>query len=496
MVAFISLFFFSCKKNEVTTSSSAKLAFTTNTVFFDTVFTSVGSTLRAFLIHNNNNQAVTISSIKLGGGYNSPYKVNIDGTPGTYLTGIKIPANDSIYAFVTVTINPNNNQKKSVLFVEDSLQFITNGNIQYVYLVADGQNAYYYMPNVFPSQGPAYSVLPCGAVWNNDLPHVIYGNLFDTCGTLTIKGTYNSSAPTMIYFHNNANLIISSGAANVASLHVLGTGTSNQVIFQGDRLESAYKTIPGQWGEILLAPGSVNNSISWAVIKNGTTGIEADSNSGGATLKIDHTVIENMSNFGLLAQSATIIGEDVLITECQNICLYLNIGGSYRFNQCTFVDYWNWTSNQNQPPLVYINNWYQDASGNYHKESLDSAYFQNCIIYSDMLTEEIGLDSSQGGTFNYYFTNSLLKTQHSIIMGVHYGNPDSIIVNQDPQFYSINTDVNNGQDDYHINANSSPANHIANIQLNNNFNSKRFNNSNVDLDGNMWSNSVAGAYQN
>ncbi len=46
----------------------AKLAFTVDTLFFDTVFTTIGTVTKSFRIKNPNNQFIRIDEISLAGG--------------------------------------------------------------------------------------------------------------------------------------------------------------------------------------------------------------------------------------------------------------------------------------------------------------------------------------------------------------------------------------------------------------------------------------------
>ncbi|MDP4586890.1 MAG: hypothetical protein NWS86_01825, partial [Flavobacteriales bacterium] len=75
-------FFSSCKKDEVTTDPNALLNFSADTVLFDTVFSTIGSTTQLLKVYNQNDQAISISNIQLEGGNNSMYRINVDGTPG------------------------------------------------------------------------------------------------------------------------------------------------------------------------------------------------------------------------------------------------------------------------------------------------------------------------------------------------------------------------------------------------------------------------------
>src|SRR3989304_4986440 len=101
LLTFISLLFLitiiSCKKDAIITDPSAKLEFSTDTVIFDTVFTTIGSTTHFLKVYNRNNKKIIISSIQLAGGNNSRFRMNVDGIPATYVTDIEIPKKDSLY---------------------------------------------------------------------------------------------------------------------------------------------------------------------------------------------------------------------------------------------------------------------------------------------------------------------------------------------------------------------------------------------------------------
>jgi len=67
------------------------LNFSTDTIFFDTVFTSVGSVTKRMLVYNENNSKLMISSISLAGGNKSNFTINVDGAPGPKLSDIEFP---------------------------------------------------------------------------------------------------------------------------------------------------------------------------------------------------------------------------------------------------------------------------------------------------------------------------------------------------------------------------------------------------------------------
>ena len=113
-------------------SPDAQLMFSADTVMFDTIFTTIGSTTQHFTVHNPYSENILISRIKLAGGDMSNFRLNINGEEVNEQYEVEVPAHDSIYIFVEVTINPLNSN--SPLVVEDSIRFITNGNQQYVKL--------------------------------------------------------------------------------------------------------------------------------------------------------------------------------------------------------------------------------------------------------------------------------------------------------------------------------------------------------------------------
>ena len=202
------LFTYSCKKDLVSTDPNAKLAFSTDTLAFDTVFTQMGSATHRFMIYNRNSETVIISNIQLKGGSTSNFRLNVNGQPGITFNDIEIKGNDSIFVFAEVTIDPTNANNPFVIF--DAIEFKTNGNVQQVVLSAWGQNAYYYRPNLFINGLPPISHIsdypdyfPVGNTVNlpNDKPHVIFGFLMiDSAITLNIP------SGTQLHFYDQGGM--------------------------------------------------------------------------------------------------------------------------------------------------------------------------------------------------------------------------------------------------------------------------------------------------
>ncbi|MDQ2863716.1 MAG: hypothetical protein M3R50_08755, partial [Bacteroidota bacterium] len=183
----LSVIIFSCKKESFITSSDAKLSTSVDTLSYDTVFTSTGSITKSFKIFNNNNRKLKLDRVMVSGGSQSPFKINIDGTSAIEADNIDVDANDSIYVFVQVNVNPTAANLSFIL--QDSILIEYNGNKKFVQLQAYGQNAIF-LNKVF---------LKGNVTWNKTLPYIILGSfLVDSAATLTIQ------AGARIYLHANA----------------------------------------------------------------------------------------------------------------------------------------------------------------------------------------------------------------------------------------------------------------------------------------------------
>jgi hypothetical protein len=386
----------------------------------------MGSTTKIFRIYNKHSQPLNISKIYLATGAVSPYKLNVDGVPGKSFTDIEIAGGDSLFVFVQVTVDPTNSN--SPMVIKDSVVFETNSNVQDVKLIAVGQDVYLHVPDHFPINGlPPYSITGrqnTDTTLPNDKPHLFFGyTVIDTDCKLTMQ------AGTKCYFYNHAVLWVYEG-----TLIVKGE-PGNEVVFQGYRQEAEYKDIPGQWGKIWLSKGSKENVIEWAIIKNGGIGIQADSLVPGfPTLKLSHTIIKNMTAAALYTQGAWTWTTNCLFYNCGQFAAALTRGGNYRFEHCTFANYWA-GSEARTTPLLLMNNYYIAGSTAF-VTSLDSCNFNNCILYGS-LPEEIGIDSVEiAGAFTYHFDHCLIKTERALDVN-HYSNCNA---NLDPGFIDPFTD--------------------------------------------------------
>ena len=450
---------FSCSKPDEEMMSNANLNFSSDTITFDTIFSSIGSITKTLTIYNNNNFDI-ISDINLNGASAANFRMNIDGISGNNQNNIFIGKNDSIFIFIEVSINPSLNSLPYIL--SDSLIFTTGQNQQVIKLIAWGQDAYFHTANTFgeiingsDTNKIYYHQINSNQTWLNDKPHVVYGYVI-----IEPNAELNINEGTNIYFHKNSGIIVGNPFSDQygGTLKVNGT-LNNEVTFQGDRLDSWYQNVPGQWDRIRFIPGSYNNEINYAIIKNGTTGIHADTvSNSNPTVTIKNTIITNMSSIGILGQGARLDVSNSVISQCGQYTVACYIGGDYTFNHCTFANYWNYSFRNT--PSILLNNYYYDNNENIQIRNLNNAYFGNCIIYGSLSTE-ISFDNNENGQFNFTFDHSLLKIDPN--MNTLSNNYINIIKNSDPLF----TDYLNN--DFSLKENS-PAINSGNFQISQNNN--------------------------
>ncbi len=382
----------SCKKDTILDDPSAKLELGTDTLTFDTVFTTVGSTTKFMKVFNRNNQPIEVSAAFLAGGEDSQFRLNIDGESRVSAEDIVIEANDSLYFFVEVTVDPN--EETLPYLISDSIMLETNGNIQTVRLLAYGQNANFYG-----------NVEICDEVWTNELPYVLYDIILvpPDCN-LTIE------PGTRIYSHVGSRLYVQ-GTLEVNG----GQDTTDMVIFQGDRLEEDYEEVPGQWEGIHILRGSTNNRISGAIIKNALWGVRVDSlpeNPPTPGLVIENVIMENMQAYGIWGRSAVIEGRNLNIFDCGLNNTLLELGGLYNFEHCTMANYGGFYISH-KDPILRVTNYLAVGQTVTNVANYTSASFTNCIILGSE-QEEISLDNYTDGSFesdfNYAFNHCIVRS--------------------------------------------------------------------------------------
>lgn len=378
-------FLFSCRKESFTTDPSFTLTTTEDTLHFDTVFTTTGSTTQFFKILNLNNEGIRISSIRLGGGTASPFRINADGLEGPVVQGIEIRANDSAYVFVTVSVNPTAGAMPFI--VRDSILVDYNGHTKKVQLEAYGQNANFIRSRTINGT----------ETWTSNLPYVITGGLM-----VAENATLQIAQGSRIFVHADAPLIVA------GTLKITGDRwDSTRVVFTGDRLDEPYRGFPASWPGILFTTSSQNNHIRFAVIRNAFQAISVlgPSTTGAPKLLLEESVIDNAYDAGIIGIQSNIRARNLLVANSGKNIVLLQ-GGTYLFDHATITAYPNNFYQRRDPVLMVSDNAENNNADNFPLDLV----FRNAIIWAEsggLVKEEVVLRKRGNLPYNAVFDHIL-----------------------------------------------------------------------------------------
>lgn len=408
----VSLTFFACANDdEFSIERDLQLSFSSDTISFDTVFSTIGSATRQFKIYNNNSKSLVIESIELMNPSVSGFRMNIDGEKGTKLTNLDILKKDSLFGFLEVTVNPQ--QVNNPVLIRDSIKFITNGNIQYMQLAAIGQDVFIWENKSIISDTTITSLKPL-LIYN---PVVVRKGV-----TLTIE------EGTKFYMKNNASIDVR------GRLNAKGS-VSNPIVFRGDRMDNVegnipYNNVPGQWNGISFSADSYDNLLKNVHIRNAKRGLTfSASNTQKPKATLLNTVVHNTTSYGMSAANCKIDATNCLFSNSGGYVVTL-FGGEYSFLHCTLANYYNWSARIVES--LYLSNY----SGNGNAAPLKKCDFINSIIYGTG-TQGLIVEDSANPQLNFTFQNCLIKGKE-----IAASNFVNTIWNRSPEFKDINSKRN------------------------------------------------------
>ena len=415
----------SCREDFEYTPSVGNLEFSKDTVFLDTIFTNIGSSTYTLKVYNRSNDDILIPEILLENGGESKYRLNVDGLAGNRFENVPLLAKDSLFVFVETTFDISSIGENEFLHT-DAIRFGAAGDYQNVELVTLVRDAIFLYATTL-SDGSKESLLlgldgdgneiriegfvldDEELAFTKEKPYVIYGYAAVAEGKTLIM-----EAGTRVHFHKDSGILVGTGG----SLQVQGSLSmdrellENEVIFEGDRLEPEFSDVPGQWGTIWLASGSVNNTITYLTIKNATVGLLVDGDGllDSPTLSLANSQIHQSSNVNLWARTARLEVQNSVFGSAGDISLYCNLGGNHTFGHCTIANYW--TGGFRAAPALFIDDNVDTGDGQIVTENLINASFSNCIIDGNR-DLELRFSNEGSGAFNYQFVNCSVKFRYN-----------------------------------------------------------------------------------
>lgn len=385
----------SCRK-PFNFKETGSLSFSTDSVKFDTIFTTLPSPTRRLVFRNNSGNHLRIKNISLQNGAQSDFRLIINGDAAQSMTDFELAKGDSAYIFISFASN-----LKDALST-DKLIFQTQDQSQSVSLTAFIRDAYF-LTDTF---------VACDTTFTKDKAIVVDGPLFVPEGcTLTIQ------AGTHLYFTSRKDESFTPASYLIVSgtLRVVGTPT-DPVIFEGNRLDPDYMEKGGQWLGLYFSKSSSGSEIRHATIKNAIFGIRTDSMALNTQPKVRliQTWIRNMEYFGVWMvgyaspsdQSPVVLAENVLISNCAKHALRVDGGGIAEFRHSTLASY-NYDFNR-KDPLIFLNNF-----GTQFAYPLNIT-FRNSVIHGTEKSEVKLDDAGIAGAFTVLFDHCLLKQEENL----------------------------------------------------------------------------------
>ena len=409
---------------------SIKLEFSTDTLMFDTVFTTVTSITRHFTVKNPGKEPVKLDIFLAGasGAGNSYYSINVNGRAGTEFHDVEIPGRDSIFVFVKVNINPTN--QNTPYLITDSVVFYNTNRRQSVQLVAFGQDAHFIVADHGGSMPYKIVAHEHEVVhWTNDKPWVIYGwAAVDSLGKLIID------PGTRVYVHGGGIWVYRYG-----SIHVNGT-VDQPVTIRGDHLEPFFDADYAQWDRILINEGTEDNLIENAIISHAAIGLEIDilEEFLGNKTVVNNTIIQNNKMYGVLGHAANLEMNNCQVSNNGQYSIAMHVG-NYKLNHVTVSNFFSMPARKT--PAVLLANYYEvptiNAAGEYGSIYMIGDVNLECnnsIIYGNRDGNEFAYSKSNDAALSYVFRNSIVRRDE---MGASFVN----CWDRDPKFVS-----NYGQD--------------------------------------------------
>ncbi|MBQ9362686.1 MAG: hypothetical protein IJT97_04595 [Bacteroidaceae bacterium] len=388
-----------CEKEDTfSTDTGSVLTFSTDSITFDTVFSTIGSSTKRFMVYNHNGDNLRISDVSFRSGGTNGFRMNLDGQYGTSFTNVEMQKNDSLFCFVEVTVNPHD--KDNPVLIDDQIVFtLESGVRQAVTLQAYGQDIII-LQNHKVTEDETFTA---------NRPYLIRGALtIDTLATLTIN------PGTIVCFHADGFIDCN------GTIHA--DGKEEPITFRGDRTDKMFSYLPydrldNQWRGIRLNPTSHNNYFYNVDIHSGNFGIIAtDTATTETKLEMYNSVIHNVGGDGIFLTNSLATIANTQISNTRGDCVKV-FGGKSRFLFCTIAQFCPWIAERGHA-FVFYNAYQSNQDQTTYYVPLEMLDVTNCFITGYANDEVYGTplepsEKLQQPVFNFKFTNCVLTTEET-----------------------------------------------------------------------------------
>lgn len=375
-----------CCEPEYQTSNS-KLDFNRDTLVLDTTFAYLGSTTNRRLRLNNSSKHPTEDVVlRLAGGADSKYTINVNGESGAFFEDLSIRGNDSLYVFVQIK------PFEFPTFIDNGVHLLTDSII-----IESGP----YVRKVVLSTPMIHADIKSGQIsdeiWeSNRYILVTEDAIIPANHQLTVEPGCN------VNFRANTGLIVE------GSLVVNGD-CGNSVVFRGHRhdyLTSSvpYTKVPDQWKGIWFKSGSQNNLFKQSVVRNASIGIQVgEQGKVGSDLVLNNCRLLYNGEVNILGYNAQIsLFNCVLSNSIDQVRLF---GGGVDMVHTTIANYNEWNQGKRGFALNLLAK---------DEDELEYAFaasnISNSIIYG-LFAEELFFSSEDIPDF-FTVENSIVRTDY------------------------------------------------------------------------------------
>ena len=375
-------------------SPSFRLAFSQDTIAFDTLISTIPSSTKTLYAFNNNGNGMRITTIQLEGGAKSLFRVNVDGR---YLAdGIwhdfEVLKHDSLV--IRIEMTPPEVGTTEPLYFQDKLHFLLeNGAQQTVVLSGGSIDAYIQRGGLIIDED--MSLL-------TDKAYVIYDSLVVNPGvTLTL------TEGTRLMFHDKAALHV------YGRLLVEGT-LEKPVVLRGDRMDHMfdyllYDNTPSRWEGVIIHHGSFGNVLTYCDLHSSLFGIicedteEVKPDETNPSVTLDCCILHNIGGDGLQFNNCVSKVTNTQISNTLGHTVNLN-GGIHEFVYCTLAQFYPFVANRGDG-LHLVSSADGDEYG-----LLRKAHFINCVITGYGEDVIMGENIPQDGSCDYLLHHCFLNT--------------------------------------------------------------------------------------
>lgn len=306
------------------TFSVSELAFSSDTVRMDTLYSNFPSATHRLVVYNRGSKPLVINSVQLLPVGDTCFRVNVDGRSGTVFEKVSILPKDSIYVFIEASFMRSD--LPGILPASAQLKFSSDKESRSVRIEAWHINVDKVSSLIIQKDTTLAAVRP-----------------------LFIKDSVVVEKEAVLTLPEGAHLLMGNRAKLIVKGRLKSLGSAARpVLIEGLRRDNLipdvnYRVLPGQWENVTLCSGSGSHILNYTHIRNGRGGLvvgdDAEAPFKEVDVQLNNCRITNMKRSCLTALNARVNALNCEFSNSLWACVDLK-GGSARFSFCTVAGFY------------------------------------------------------------------------------------------------------------------------------------------------------------